>query len=600
MYGLLNRHYLSFFLIFDIMNVGDNMKIAMYYTRPFETGGVEKTMYERGKALKKLGHDITFVYASYDSPLDMLERWSTIGNVRHLDICKDEVFDWVIYDAVYNLKKVKARNNNYVQVINGCLIDSNEFYEETIPFKKYVAVSEEAKKQFKERKGKDCVIIPNIINMDEVMELAKEDVDIPKKAHNFLIVSRIDPQKGFPRLRQVLDECEKRYGKDYQFVVVGSNYLYPQYGDKLKLELANYNVIWLGKQDNPYKYMRWADSLWQLSDYESQCMVMYESLILGTPFICTDFPTAEKELTEERGFVVKKDLSNLDLEKIEKLKKGFHYTYPDYGKEWEKILEPIETKNYKFSIIIPNYNNSTWLEKCLNSVLNQTYKNYEIIFIDDKSEDNSLEIARKLLKPPHKVLEVPYKKYNGGTRNIGIMEATGDYIVCLDSDDWLKNENTLQTINDNLYSEDVMFLGFDLHKDGKEDLFPFRPNYSTMYDAFINDVCAIWTKVVRTDILQDTLFPESTLAEDRVHHYRICEKCNSFTCLNQSTHVWNRSNTTSVTTKREAMWEMSIYKHLGEMYYFIHTTKNDRYRQWVQSKFNKQWQELAEKRYQQI
>ena len=576
------------------------MKIAMYYTRPFETGGVEKTMYARGKYLKEQRHDITFVYASNDSPLDMLEKWATVGNVRHLDVCKDEVFDWVIYDAVYNLKKVKAKKNNYIQVINGNLIDSNEFYEEIIPFKKYVAVSEEAKRQFKERKGKDCVVIPNLIDVEEVRKMAKEKVDIPKKKHNFLIVSRIDPQKGFPRLKSVLNECEKRYGKDYQFVVVGSNILYPAYGNQLKEELKNYNIIWLGKRDNPYKYMAWADSLWQLSDYESQCMVMYESLIIGTPCVCTDFPNAIKELTEDRGFVIKKDLSNLDLEKIEKLKKGFNYDYDNFGKEWEKLIEPVEKHDYKFSIIIPNYNNAKWLDKCLNSVLNQTYKNYEIIFIDDMSEDNSLEIVNKLLKTPHKVLKVPYKKYNGGTRNIGIMEATGDYIVCIDSDDWLKNENVLKDINDNLEDEDVMFLGFDLFNGQEEGLFPFRPNYQNMYQAFTNDVCAIWTKVVRTDLLKNTLFPESTLAEDRVHHYRICEKATSFTCLNTSTHVWNRANSTSVTTKREAMWEMSIYKHLGEMYYFIATTKNEEYKKYVQQKFDKQWNELSSRRYQQI
>ena len=575
------------------------MKIAMYYTRPFETGGIEKTMYARGKYLASQGHDITFIYASYDSPIDMLEKWSEVGNVRHIDICSNEVFDWCIYDAVYNLQKVKVRRNNYIQVINANLIDSNEWYQEIIPFKKYVAVSEEAKRQFKERKNKDCIIIPNIIDEEEIKALAKEKVDIEKKKHNFLIVSRIDQQKGFPRLRPVLEECELKYGKDYQFVVIGSCYLYPEYSNRIKEELKDFNVIWLGKQDNPYKYMKWADSLWQLSDYESQCMVMYESLILGTPCVCTDFPNAIKELTNNKGYVLKKDLSNLDLDLIEKLKKGFKYTYKNNADEWNNLLDPVIKKDYKFSIIIPNYNNSKWLEKCLGSVLGQTYKNYEIIFIDDMSTDNSLEIASRMLKG-HKVLKVPYKKYNGGTRNIGILEATGDYILCIDSDDWLKNENVLKEINDNLDDEDVMFLGFDLYKDGKEGLFPYTPNYENLYQAFTNDVCAVWTKVIKTPLLKDTLFPESTLAEDRVHHYRICEKANTFTCLNKSTHVWNRSNTTSVTTNRQVMWDSSIYKHLGEMYYFINTTKNQEFKRYVQDKFNKQWKELSERKYQQI
>lgn len=575
------------------------MKIAMYYTRPFETGGIEKTMYARGKYLASKGHEVTFIYASYDSPIDMLEKWAEVGDVRHLDICRNEVFDWCIYDAVYNLQKVKVRRNNYIQVINANLIDSNEWYQEIIPFKKYVAVSEEAKRQFKERKNKDCIVIPNIIDTEEIKKLSKEKVDIEKKSHNFLIVSRIDQQKGFPRLKPILQECELKYGKDYQFIVIGSCYLYPEYSNRLKEELKDYNVIWLGKQDNPYKYMKWADSLWQLSDYESQCMVMYESLILGTPCVCTDFPNAIKELTNNIGFILKRDLSNLDLDIIEKLKKGFKYTYKNYADEWDKLLDPVIKKDYKFSIIIPNYNNAKWLEKCLSSVLNQTYKNYEIIFIDDMSTDNSLEIANRMLQE-HKILKVPYKKYNGGTRNIGILEATGDYILCIDSDDWLKNENVLKEINDNLDDEDVMFLGFDLYKDGKEGLFPYTPNYENLYQAFTNDVCAVWTKVIKTSLLKDTLFPESTLAEDRVHHYRICEKAKSFTCLNKSTHVWNRSNSTSVTTKREVMWNASIYKHLGEMYYFINTTKNQEYKQYVQKKFDKQWSELASKKYTQI
>lgn len=575
------------------------MKIAMYYTRPFETGGIEKTMFARGKYLSEHGHDITFIYASNDSPIDMLEKWSTIGNVKHLDICKDEVFDWCIYDAVYNLKKVKVRRNNYIQVINANLVDSNEHYEEVIPFKKYVAVSEESKEQFKKRKNKDCVVIPNIIDEKEIIKLSKEPCEIPKAKYTFLTVSRLDPQKGFERVEKVLQELEKN-NVDYYWLFIGSCYLYPEYGNRIKERFeSRYKCKFLGKQDNPYKYMAKVDRLVQLSDYESQCMVMFESLICGTPCMCTDFDTAVETLKNDLGFVVKRDMSDLDINKLLIEKPKINYHYPNYGDEWLKLIEPVEKKDYKFTIIIPNYNNAKWLDKCLNSVLNQTYKNYEIIFIDDMSEDNSLEIANNLLKE-HKVIEVPYKKYNGGARNIGIMEATGDYVVCLDSDDWLKNENVLQEINDNLEDEDIMFLGFDLHVNGVEGLYPFKPNYENMYQAFINDVCAIWTKVVKTDLLKDTLFPESTLAEDRVHHYRLCEKANSFTCLNKSTHVWNRSNTTSVTTKREAMWEMSIYKHLGEMHYFIHTTKNINYKAYVQKKFDKQIKELLNSQYHQI
>ena len=80
------------------------MKIAMYYSCPFETGGIEKTMYNRAKVLSEAGHDITFVYSNQNAQLNMLEKWATIGNVRYIDICQDEIFDLAIYDAIYNMK----------------------------------------------------------------------------------------------------------------------------------------------------------------------------------------------------------------------------------------------------------------------------------------------------------------------------------------------------------------------------------------------------------------------------------------------------------------------------------------------------------------
>lgn len=554
------------------------MKIAMYYSCPFETGGVEKTMFSRAKILSDAGNDITFVYSNHDAQLPMLEKWATVGNVRYIEEVSNDIFDLVIYDAIYNLKKVKARKNNYIQVINNCLADSKERYETGIPFKKYVSVSEEAKKQFKEVYGKDSTVIPNLIDEKEIIKLSKEKVDIPKKKHNFVMVSRIDRYKGFDKLEIALKKCEERYGKDYQLVIVGSCNLFNSYVDEIKNKLKKYNVIWEGMQENPYKYMRWSDSLWQFSISESQCMVMYEALIVGTPCVCTNFKNAVKELTDGKGYIVNQDLSNFDLEKIENLKKNFTYHYPDYSNEWLKIIEPPKKKDYKFSIIIPNYNNGKYLEKCLNSVLNQTYKNYEIIFVDDMSEDNSLEIANRMLKG-HKVLKVPYKKYNGGTRNIGIMEATGDYIMCIDSDDWLINDKVLEDLNNFIEDEDIIRTGYSLYNG--EIIFTDIPKHETMMDLFVEPTCAVWTKVIKSEILKNTLFSEGTLMEDKVHHYRIVDHSNSFADFPQVTHVWNRTNTHSVSTKRNYKWDNSIYRHIADMLDFTEETKNKQYKDYV-------------------
>ena len=113
-----------------------------------------------------------------------------------------------------------------------------------------------------------------------------------------------------------------------------------------------------------------------------------------------------------------------------------------------------------FSVIIPNYNNSTYLEKCLKSVLNQTFTNYELIVIDDVSTDNSVEIVKNIFNEykdkDTKLIELKEKAWNGGSRNIGIKQATGKYFLFLDSDDWFMNNTIFQQVYDFIISKNKL------------------------------------------------------------------------------------------------------------------------------------------------
>ena len=94
----------------------------------------------------------------------------------------------------------------------------------------------------------------------------------------------------------------------------------------------------------------------------------------------------------------------------------------------------------KFSIIIPNYNKEDYVEETLNSIFNQTYKNYEVIVIDDASSDNSIE---KIKKFDFRLFQTN-RKMAGGARNVGLDNATGDYILFLDSDDYFTTPTVLE------------------------------------------------------------------------------------------------------------------------------------------------------------
>ena len=106
------------------------------------------------------------------------------------------------------------------------------------------------------------------------------------------------------------------------------------------------------------------------------------------------------------------------------------------------------------SVVLPVYNVERYIIKCMNSVLSQTYKNIEIILVDDGSQDRCPEICERYAKKDKRVKVI--HKENGGlsdARNAGIKVANGEYITFIDSDDYVDNDyveflyNTIEKTN---------------------------------------------------------------------------------------------------------------------------------------------------------
>lgn len=119
----------------------------------------------------------------------------------------------------------------------------------------------------------------------------------------------------------------------------------------------------------------------------------------------------------------------------------------------------------KFTVIIPVYNVEDYLDECINSVLNQSYKNYEIILVDDGSTDESGIICDRFEKDNPQIMVI--HKKNGGlssARNIGIQLAKGDYVVFLDSDDYWDDENALEKVAMIIQKYDYDVLNFHYKK----------------------------------------------------------------------------------------------------------------------------------------
>lgn len=116
-------------------------------------------------------------------------------------------------------------------------------------------------------------------------------------------------------------------------------------------------------------------------------------------------------------------------------------------------------EKYKISVIVPIYNVERYLDKCIESIIGQTYKNLEIILVDDGSTDNGLTTCRQYQKEDTRI-QVIHQENVGlvAARKTGIMKATGEYIAFVDGDDWIE-KNTFEILIKESDFEDILMYG---------------------------------------------------------------------------------------------------------------------------------------------
>lgn len=121
------------------------------------------------------------------------------------------------------------------------------------------------------------------------------------------------------------------------------------------------------------------------------------------------------------------------------------------------------------SVIIPIYNMEKYLDRCINSITEQSYKNIEILLINDGSTDNSLKICKKFQKEDERIKFFSMNHQGVSiARNLGIEKAKGKYIMFIDSDDWIEKD-TIKTLYENIKNNDMSICSyhrvFDNHID---------------------------------------------------------------------------------------------------------------------------------------
>ena len=203
-----------------------------------------------------------------------------------------------------------------------------------------------------------------------------------------------------------------------------------------------------------------------------------------------------------------------------------------------------------FSVVVPIYNVKNYLDECIEGIVRQSFKEYEIILVDDGSTDGSSELCDEW-KNKYDSIKVIHKP-NGGlsdARNVGANQAEGEYLVFLDSDDYWNDEFFLEKIHDmtHMSNLDLVVFGYKKVIDEKElSIYTPQSESKTIEELVLAgefNICA-WDKVVRRDLISSNniAFRKGVFSED-MEWCSLLYKCvESVAVLPEAPHSYRQRN----------------------------------------------------------
>lgn len=225
----------------------------------------------------------------------------------------------------------------------------------------------------------------------------------------------------------------------------------------------------------------------------------------------------------------------------------------------------------KFSIIVPVYNVEPYIKKCLDSVSSQTFKDYEVIIVDDGSKDNSGKIVDEYAAQ-NEHFKVIHQENKGlsAARNAGIQDSNSDYICFVDSDDYIDKEFLemfhLEVVNS---KPDLIICGVTVLSQKKTENKVFYENntakikYMLLTDKWPSWVC---NKCFRKKSFSDFSFREGKIFEDMYFIGNIIKEARTIRCIKEPLYFYNCCNDNSITKNKTSEHE---YKFIEAKLYLM-------------------------------
>lgn len=225
------------------------------------------------------------------------------------------------------------------------------------------------------------------------------------------------------------------------------------------------------------------------------------------------------------------------------------------------------------SILIPVFNPGMYFDQCLHALETQTFKDFEVIFLDDCSTDGSIVKAEEFKKNhPEINVTIKYHKTNGGTaktRNELIALAKGEYVLFVDSDDWLE-PNTLQLLVNSIGDADVLDFGY--FEDRRDGTRIHECHYSNDRKKLMGDAISVRIdtslcfKLVRRDIISQFSMPEGiNMGEDYIMTILLYKHANSVKSIPNALYHYERKNATSFTRTAKPEVFIRLFDYVQEL-----------------------------------
>lgn len=234
--------------------------------------------------------------------------------------------------------------------------------------------------------------------------------------------------------------------------------------------------------------------------------------------------------------------------------------------------------NVKVSIIVAIYNIENFIEKCIKSLITQDYKNLEIILVDDNSTDNSKKICEEYSKKDPRIRLIVHKQNTkqSGVRNTGLDNATGDYIVFVDGDDWLAPDFVSYMLS--VIQENDSDMAINLVNYTTRDLKQAKYRPSELWSAekataemlFPHLTVGVWNKIYKRKFIEENKLRFRTYlftAEGDTFINEAAQRANNVAVGCRKVYYYRLNNTTSATTKydiRQSEGAIFAFKKIEE------------------------------------